>query len=401
MRFVSRFVCVACGKEAPAPKSAGTCPACKDPFAILDIEFDSPKVAKSMTRAALESRPANHWRYHELLPIEPDEEAFSWPVGWTPITYAPRLAEWTGVSRLRLKDEGKNPTSSLKDRASSVCVLHAMQAKADRIACASTGNAGSSCAGYAAMAGLPATIFVPSRAPEPKVAQLLIYGAEVRRVRGTYAQAFELCGAECGRNGWYNRNSGLNPYAVEGKKTCGLEIAEQTAGREPDWVVVSVGDGCTIAGIAKGLAIMKELGFIATLPRVLGVQAATVDPLARAFASGQAPPACEGQTVADGIDVPVPRNWRKAIKYVKATGGAFVTVSDEEILEAIKTSGRLAGVFAEPGAAASIAGVKRAVADGVIGKNEDVLAVVTGNGLKDIKTAMGIAGKPVEVEPLH
>lgn len=401
MRFVSKLVCIVCGKSAEAPRSAGTCPACNDPFAILDIEFDMTRAAKSMTRGSLENRPLNHWRYHELLPIEPDEVAFAWPVGWTPIMDAPRLASWAGCRQLRVKDDGRNPTSSFKDRASSVGVLHAMQAKATRIACASTGNAASSLAGYAAMAGMPATIFVPQRAPEPKVAQLLIYGADVRRVRGTYAQAYDLCSAECAAHGWYNRNCAINPYLVEGKKTCGLEIAEQTAGREPDWVVISVGDGCTVAGVAKGLLQMKELGIIGRVPRVLGVQAAGMDPVARAFESGNLPKDYTGHTLADSIDVPVPRNWRKAVKYVKATNGAMNRVSDEEITEAMKAAGRLAGIFAEPAAAASIAGVKRAVAEGLIGKGEDVLAVVTGNGLKDIKTAMSIAGSPTEVEPLR
>jgi threonine synthase len=400
VRFVKQLTCIVCGKPAPAPKSAGTCPSCNDPFAILDIEFDLPRVAKSMTRQALENRPLNHWRYHELLPVEPDDVAFSWPVGWTPIVETPRLAEWAGVRLLRIKDDGRNPTSSFKDRASSVGVLHAMRAGATRIACASTGNAASSLAGYAAMAGLPATIFVPQRAPEPKVAQLLIYGADVRRVRGTYAQAYDLCSAECAKHGWYNRNCAINPYLVEGKKTCGLEIAEQTAGREPDWVVISVGDGCTIAGVAKGLIEMKELGIIGRIPRVLGVQAAGMDPVAQAFTTGELPANFSGQTIADSIDVPVPRNWRKAIKYVKATGGTIIRVRDEEITDAMKAAGSLAGVFSEPAAAASIAGVKRAAADGVIEKGADVLAVSTGNGLKDIKTAMAIAGQPIEVDPL-
>ena len=401
MRFVNRIVCTACGKETPPPRSAGVCPACKDPFSILEIEFDLAKVARSMTPAALESRPFNHWRYHELLPIEPDEEAFGWPVGWTPIIHTPRLAEWAGAASLRVKDDGRNPTSSFKDRASSVGVLDAIQKKASRIACASTGNAASSCAGYAAMAGLPATIFVPQRAPEPKVAQLLIYGADVRRVRGTYAQAYDLCTHECEANGWYNRNCAMNPYLVEGKKTCGLEIAEQTAGREPDWVVVSVGDGCTVAGIAKGLMEMKEIGVIGKVPRVLGVQAAGVAPIAYAFEHGSLPPEIAGTTIADSIDVAVPRNWRKAVNRVKATNGDFVRVSDDEITEAMKAAGRLAGVFAEPAASAAVAGVKRAIADGVIGKHEDVLVVVTGNGLKDIKTAISVAGQPTEVEPVQ
>lgn len=406
MRFVTQLTCIVCGKAVEPPISAGTCPSCGDDFATLDVDYDMEKVAKSLTSDALEARPLMHWRYHELLPIEPNEEAFSWPVGWTPIVETDRLAEWAGISRLRLKDDGRNPTSSFKDRASSVGVLHALQKKAERIACASTGNAASSLAGYAAMAGLPATIFVPQRAPEPKVAQLLIYGADVCRVMGTYAQAYDLCSAECKKYGWYNRNCAINPYLVEGKKTCGLEIAEQTAGREPDWVVVSVGDGCTIAGIAKGLMQMHELGFIARVPKVLGIQATGVDPIAHAFeteelpGSEPQPPKSTNGTLADSIDVPVPRNWRKAVKYVKVTEGTYVRVTDDEITDAMKATGKLAGVFAEPAAAAAVAGVKRAVTDHVIDKHEDVLAVITGNGLKDIKTAMTIAGEPTEVEPL-
>ncbi len=400
MRFVSAFNCIRCGSAAEPPESAGTCPACGDPFSILDIRFDLARVAKSMTREALADRPLNHWRYHELLPIEPDETAFAWPVGWTPIVETPRLASWAGVSRLRAKDDGRNPTSSFKDRASSVGVLHALQRKSTRIACASTGNAASSCAGYAAMAGLPATIFVPQRAPEPKVAQLLIYGADVRRVRGTYAQAYELCSRECAAHGWYNRNCATNPYLVEGKKTCGLEIAEQTSGREPDWVVVSVGDGCTVAGIAKGLIEMHKLGFISRVPRVLGVQAAGMDPIVRAFeGDGELPVDFQGETIADSIDVPVPRNWRKALSYVRDAKGVFIRVSDEEITDAMKAAGRLAGVFAEPAAAAAIAGVKRAASEGIIAPHEDALAVVTGNGLKDIRTAISIAGQATDVEP--
>ena len=400
MTLVSQLVCVVCGARVEPPESAGTCPSCGDPFSVLDVVYDMDRVSDSLTPAALDARPRSLWRYHELLPIEPDETAFAWPVGWTPVIDTPRLAGWAGLERLRLKDDGRNPTASFKDRASSVGVLHALQRGATAIACASTGNAASSLAGFAAMAGLDATIFVPQRAPEPKVAQLLIYGANVRRVKGTYAQAYDLCTHECAAHGWYNRNCAVNPYLVEGKKTCGLEIAEQTAGDEPGWVAVSVGDGCTIAGVAKGLQEMHELGFIERVPRVLGVQAAGMDPVARAFETDELPEDFTGQTLADSIDVPVPRNWRKAVQRVRAANGTFIRVADEEITDAMRACGRLAGVFAEPAAATALAGVRRAVADGVIGKAEDVLAVITGNGLKDIRTAISIAGSPEEVEPL-
>ena len=396
--LVSAVRCFACGEAAEAPASAATCSACGG---ILEVEFDMDRVRESMTPESVAARPQNHWRYHELLPVDEDPIAFRWPVGMTPIAATDRLANWVGTQRLRIKDDGRNPTSSFKDRASSLGVLHAFQTGATRVACASTGNAASSLAGYAAMAGLPATIFVPERAPEPKVTQLLMYGAEVCRVRGTYSQAYDLCTAECEANDWYNRNAAINPYLVEGKKTCGLEIAEQTAGDVPDWVAVSVGDGCTIAGIAKGLSEMHALGFIDRLPRLLGVQAAGMDPVAQAFEAGSLPKDFAGETLADSIDVPTPRNWLKATRRVAELDGKFVRVTDDEITDAMLACGRLAGVFAEPAAAASVAGVRRAVADGTLGPDSDVLAVVTGSGLKDIRTAMGIAGKPTEVMPLE
>jgi len=399
MPHVTSLTCVACHAAVDPPTSAGTCPSCGDPSCVLEVGYDMAAVAASMTRQALASRSPSHWRYHELLPVEPDEVAFGWPVGGTPVLDAPRLAAWTGTARLRLKNDGQNPTASFKDRASSVGVLHALQRGAGRIACASTGNAASSLAGFAAMAGLPATIFVPERAPEPKLAQLLIYGADVRRVHGSYAQAYDLCTAACEHDGWYNRNCAINPYLVEGKKTCGLEIAEQTASDLPDWVVVSVGDGCTVAGIAKGLAEMHELGYVDRVPHVLGVQAASMDPVARAFEAGELSTPPSGTTIADSIDVPIPRNWRKAVARVRQTGGAFTRVTDEEIRDGLTACGRLSGIFAEPAAAAAVAGARRAARDALIPAGADVLVVITGNGLKDIATAISIAGSPTEVDP--
>ncbi len=181
------------------------------------------------------------------------------------------------------------------------------------VACASTGNAATSLAGAAASVGLSCVIFVPEFAPEPKLAQLLIFGARVVRVRGSYDATWEMCQRACDRHGWYNRNAAVNPSLVEGKKTAGLEIAEQCGDAVPDWVAVSVGDGCTIAGIGKGLAEMKALGFIPRLPRLLGVQAQGARPLVDAFAAGRELVPGPAETLADSICVGHPRNWRKAL----------------------------------------------------------------------------------------
>ncbi len=352
---VRELVCVHCQESYRPTGREMTCPACGPNDGILEIRFDLDRVRAAWRAEPLASRPLNHWRYRELMPLDPTAIPQAWPVGWTPVLDLARLARAVGVGQLLVKDEGRNPTASLKDRASSVGVAHAIERGATTIATASTGNAATSLAGHAALAGMNAIIFVPQNTAAPKLAQLLVYGACVFAVAGPYDDAYRLCSAACERFGWYNRNCAINPVLVEGKKTCGLEIAEQSAafGGVPDWVVVSVGDGCTIAGIAKGLAEMHTLGVIDCVPRMLGVQAASVAPIAYAFDHGELPREIGGATLADGINVAVPRNWRKAVSAIRNSKGAIVGVTDEEMLAALAQAGRH-GVFAEPAAAAGI-----------------------------------------------
>lgn len=396
MSFVTGLVCVSCGGSF-REGDASTCPRCGPGEGILDARFDLPAVGKSLTRASLAGRPPTHWRYRELLPIGPAPIPESLLIGWTPIIEAPRLAKALGVARVRLKDEGRSASASFKDRASSVGVVRALNERATAIACASTGNAASSLAHCAAAVGLRCNIFVPQSVPQGKLAQLLAYGARVFKVLDNYAAAYDLCERACARFGWYNRNCAVNPYLVEGKKTGGLEVAEQCADDPPNWVSVSVGDGCTVAGIAKGIAQMKALGIIDWSARVLAVQAAGVAPIARAFESGHFEPMSVGGTYADSIDCPVPRNWRKAVESVRASDGAFVSVTDEQIMDAVRVTGRLAGVFAEPAAAAAVAGVAEAVRRGVIHSGASVVAMITGNGLKDTAGALRAVGSPHEI----
>ena len=395
--FVDHLECMRCGRRYRRGLD-GPCPRC-GPEGVLDVVFDLAAAKKAMGRRALASRPRDMWRYRELLPVAAASPTPPLPVGWTPITSAPRLADWAGVRSLLLKDEGRNPTASFKDRASAVGVTRARAARARVVACASTGNAASSLAGAAAAVGMTAVIFVPEFAPEPKVAQLMIFGARVIRVKGSYDETYELCQRACARHGWYNRNAAVNPSLVEGKKTCGLEIGEQAGAEVPDWVAVSVGDGCTIAGIWKGLSEMAALGFVPRVPRMLGVQAAGARPLVDAFESGRDVTPSPAQTVADSICVGHPRNWRKALRAVRASGGALVAVPDEAILDAMRAAGRRAGLFGEPAGVAGLAGLRAAVAAGIVGRRATVLAVVTGSGLKDARTAMRAAGEPVTVAP--
>ena len=277
---------------------------------------------------------------------------------------------------------------------------HALQVGATTIACASTGNAATSLACHAALAGLPAKIFVPQTAPEPKLAQLLVYGATVFSVEGTYDEAYRLCSHACEEFGWYNRNCAINPVLVEGKKTGGLEIAEQSHshGGVPNWIAVSIGDGCTIAGIWKGLVEMRSLGVIDRLPRLLGVQAAGVAPIKYALEHDALPPTDEGTTLADSINVAVPRNWRKAVRALRESGGVVVCVSDESIIDAMRRCGQH-GAYAEPAAAAALAGVVSAVDDKTIAPQDRVLVMLTGSGLKDTRSAIRAGGKPRRIAP--
>ena len=364
------------------------------------MRYDLAAVRAGLTLGALANRPGSIWRYDELLPLPVGGPRPPQPVGWTPIIDAPRLAAWAGVAALRLKDDGRNPTASFKDRASAVAAAHAASLGKHTLACASTGNAASSLAGMTAGMGQAARIFIPEHAPEPKVAQLLAFGAVVVKVRGGYAAAYDLCSAACERFGWYNRNCAINPYLVEGKKTCGLEIGEQTREDVPDWVVVSVGDGCTIAGVWKGLSEMHAVGILPRLPRLLGVQADGARVIVDAFHSGadRVTPR-ETHTVADSIDVGTPRNDMKALQAVRAAGGQLLAVDDDAILEAVRTTPRLSGVFGEPAGVAGVAGVRAAVARGLVHPDARVLVVVTGNGLKDVDTVRRAVGDPITCDP--
>jgi threonine synthase len=247
--------------------------------------------------------------------------------------------------------------------------------------------------------GLKTVIFVPERAPAGKLAQLLIYGARVISVSGTYHQTFELSQQAIERWGWYNRNCAINPHLVEGKKTVALEIAEQLNWDVPDWVSVSVGDGCTIGGVYKGFYDLLQLGFIERIPRILGVQAAGCSPFYTAWSDSKPLTPAEENTLADSIAVGIPRNPVKAFNAVKLSNGAWITVTDQEILAAMKELGSAEGIFGEPAGVTGFAGLKKALANGVIKEGERIATIATGNGLKDIQNALKAGGEPIRVQP--
>ena len=296
-----------------------------------------------------------------------------------------------------MKDDGQNPTASLKDRASAMAVAKAKEAGAEIIACSSTGNAASSLAGNAAAAGLKTFIFVPSRAPKGKVAQLMTFGANVISVQGNYEETFELSKKAIDKWGWYNRNAAINPYLSEGKKTVSLEIAEQLGWKMPVYLAISVGDGCTIAGVWKGLKDLYAIGFIDKLPRLISAQAEGCHPINRAIAENKPWEPMEENTLADSIAVGVPRNADKALMAIHESNGIVVNVTDEEIMAAQKLLGTTCGVFGEPAGVTGTAGVKKLCEQGVLGANDTVVSVVTGNGLKDVANAIKFCGEPMSL----
>ncbi len=402
MKHVTGLRCTVCARLYSVQEARYTCPACGE-AGTLDVQYDYDYINRHTTRHQLSSDPQWWmWRYKRLMPIDPGSPLPPLEVGGTPLYPAPRLAAELGLSELWVKDDGRNPTASLKDRASAIAVVKAQEQGARLITTASTGNAAAALAGLAASVGMPALIFVPQSAPPAKIAQLLVYGAKVLLVQGTYDQAFDLCFAAAQENGWYCRNTGINPYVGEGKKTAAYEIAEQLDWQPPDALVVSVGDGSIIGGQYKGFYDLLQLGWIEKMPRIIGVQAAGSAALFHAWKDNIDPAKMEpieAHTIADSISAGLPRDRVKAMRAVRESGGAFVSVSDDEILAAIPALARGVGVFAEPAAAAAYAGLRRAVDDGLVRREERVVVLATGNGLKDIASAMKSVGAGVTVAP--
>ena len=400
MDHVKGLRCVLCGAEYGVDEVLYVCPKHGDE-GILDVIYDYELIGRRLTKEKLAAnRDYSIWRYKPLLPVEPEGPVPPLQVGWTPLYRARRLEERLGLKHLWIKDDGREPTASFKDRASAVGVVKALELGRQIITCASTGNAASSLAGLAASVGLTTYIFVPQTAPQAKVAQLLIFGANVIMVEGTYDQAFDLCLAASKEYGWYSRNTAYNPYLSEGKKTAALEICEQLGWKAPDRVFVAVGDGCIIGGLWKGFRDLLALGFIERMPKLVGVQAEGAAPLVRAWREGteEIEPLVP-HTLADSIAVGVPRDRAKALRAVRETGGEFVAVDDEEILEAMRLLAREAAVFAEPAGAAGFAGLAKLVRQGRIDPEERIVVLVTGNGLKDVDSAIKATGRPHLIEP--
>lgn len=393
-QFANGLRCVRCGRISPISDDAYVCQCGGN---VL-VEYDYDAARKALTRASLAENPDRTiWRYLPILPVSKRLEGP--PVGMTPLIDAPKLAQVAGVKTLWVKDDGRNPSASFKDRASSVALQRARELGHTLVTGASTGNAASATAVLSAAIGMKARIFVPKAAPRAKIAQLLTFGAEVLAVEGTYDQAFDLCLEATRRFGWYNRNTGFNPYTREGKKTVSFEILEQLGWQVPDLIVVPVGDGNILTGVWKGFAEAQKIGLVDRTPRLLAVQAEGSASIVKALQGDGVIRPVSGDTVADSISVSLPRDGDAAVQAVRASGGFGITVPDQAILDAILEVARGAGVFAEPAAATAWAGLKAAAKQGLLRPEWTVVSLNTGNGLKDVASAMKVAGEPRVIAP--
>jgi len=406
MEKILNLKCLVCGRQYRPAEVDYVCPDHGDD-GILDVQYDYDFIAGQISKELLrQSREFTIWRYKALLPVQADAAVPPLAVGWTPIYHSPGLASKLALKHVWVKDDGRQPTASYKDRASAVAVVKAAEKNAGIITTASTGNAAAALSGLCASVGQPNVIFVPQNAPQAKIAQLLVFGSRVVLVNGTYDDAFELCLQAAKAYGWYNRNTGYNPYMCEGKKTAAYEICEQLDWDAPDRIFVSVGDGCIIAGLHKGLKDLVALGWIDRMPKLMGIQAAGSSYLYEAWKNNEdilTKPPVNAQTVADSISSGLPRDRIKALNAVKETGGAYISVSDSDILRAVPELARATGVFAEPAGAAAYAGLVTAVDRQMVSGDEKIVVLNTGNGLKDVAGAMEaldiVQTKPFRIPP--
>jgi len=418
IKFIG-YKCSICEQEYGPDEITYTCP--KD-GGNLDVIIDFENLIEMGVEKLILERESSLWRYLPLLPVH-DPGGYGTPLrsaGWTPVYTPVHLSQKTGLKYLWIKDDSMNPTASFKDRASAIMIARAREIGAEVIVTASTGNAGAALAGMAAAVGQKSVIFAPKTAPPAKIAQLLVYGAKVLLVDGNYDAAFDLSVEASKEFGWYCRNTGYNPFTAEGKKTASFEIWEtliwkpesythnsqfdlndlrRVLRNKPLSIFVSVGDGNIISGIHKGFKDLLSLGLIAKVPRIFGIQSEGSAAIANAFNAGNEDiKNVTANTLADSISVNMPRDGLRALRAVTQTGGVYITVSDEDILDAIVDLGQ-AGIFAEPAGSTSYAGLKQAINSGIINPDDPVIVINTGSGLKDVKAASQSVGEALVIEP--
>lgn len=395
-RFCCFLKCIECGQEYNPQEVIYTCHKCGG---LLSVEYEKSKIPSDLDEI-WKKRPLSVWRYAELLPIRNKEKAVSLGEGGTNLNRCKRLSEKLGLKRLYVKNEGENPTGSFKDRGMTVGVTMALELGMKKVACASTGNTSASLAAYAAKAGLECFVLIPSgKVAFGKLTQAIIHGAKVIQIRGNFDEALKIVREICSKHLVYLLNS-VNPFRLEGQKTAAFEIRDQLSGEAPDKLIVPVGNAGNISAIWKGFKELYEQGMIERLPQMIGIQAEGAAPIANSLKHSLTTVKFvkNPETVATAIRIGAPVNWKKAVRAVKESCGFMETVSDAEILEAQKLLAQYEGLFVEPASAASVAGLAKLIQMGQIDRDETVVCIVTGHGLKDPDIVLKRFRKPVEVE---
>ncbi len=395
------FKCLRCGKEYSLKQAHYQCPDCSG---NLEAVYDYARIGRNAD-AVKNSGEKGIYKYLPFLPFADTKLTPPLLVGGTPLVKSDKLSSRWNVE-LFFKDDTRNPSASFKDRAGAVAMTVAREDGLDRISCASTGNAGSSLACLAASVGMDCIIFVPEKAPLAKIAQLLLFGAKVFAVQGTYDEAFDLCAEVSSEINCFNRSTGLNPWTREGKKTVSFEIAEDMGWEVPDYVFVPVGDGNIISGVWKGFRELFYAGFTQSIPKIVAVQSKNSDSVHKTLEKYKGKDVTPREielvkvnatTIADSISVDLPRDGLAAVRAVRETDGFSVEISDEDILSSIKEISSNTGLFPEPAGATAYAGLKKALEDRKVTPESRVVCLVTGSGLKDINSALKVAGKPISV----
>ena len=387
-----KVICWDCGAEVEDP-FVNTCPKCGG---LLTVKMDLEKV-KEMKPTDLHKTPIGVWRYAPFMPVDPAHKV-SIQEGGTPLYSTQALGEAIGCKNAFVKFEGLNPTGSFKDRGMTIGVSHAKELGAKVVGCASTGNTSAALAAYAAKAGMKCAVFLPSgKVAMGKLAQALFFGAKVLSIDGNFDDALALARKMADERKLYLLNS-INPYRPEGQKSVLFEIMDQLAYDVPDRIILPVGNAANIWAVYKACMELKEVGWIDKVPMLTGIQAAGSAPVARAFAAknDNFEPELNPETVATAIRIGNPVSGRKALKAIYSTGGYCTTVTDEEIIAAQQLLGRKEGVCVEPASAASVAGLKKLIENGIADKDERVVCICTGNGLKDPDTIINNCAPPIK-----
>jgi threonine synthase len=395
--FMKALKCRECGREYPLAATH----VCEFDFGPLEVAYDYDRIKKSMTRAAIESRPQTMWRYRELLPVA-GEPTVGFQVGYTPLVKAPRLAERLGIRELWIKNDTVNyPTLSFKDRVVSVALSRAKELGFKVVACASTGNLANSVAANAASAGLKSYVFIPADLEQGKIVNSLVYGAGVIGIRGHYDEVNRLCAEIAGKYGWAFVNVNMRPYYAEGSKSMGFEIMEQSGWKIPQHTVVPMASGSLLTKIQKSYQEFTKLGLVSDAPyKVHGAQATGCSPISSAQKSGlDFFKPVKPNTIAKSLAIGTPADGFYALKVMKETGAAADDVTDEEIREGIRMLAECEGIFAETAGGVTVGVAKKLIASGKIPAGDSAVLCITGNGLKTLDAVAGHVGAPREIKP--